>query len=242
MKLLIFVVMCMSMIWLTGCIGFVPNEEGGEEGNAGGSQNDGQGSSGDGDLTNDTRFQHNGQCSYPPGPYEFDLNSTIMNMYWENAERGSAEELGIADMANFETFFCDSDVNSIFMYVGSTDCPFCIETIAEIRSLTNVFRENGVLWIFIITDAISALEASRYFDSNDVNFGWRTNDRDNSEGAYAIVNSDIASDVPWIGVFRISDMVLVRHNREEVETEIETDTLMYNEFDIEELVYEFASK
>lgn len=60
-----------------------------------------------------------------------------------------------------------------------------------------------------MSDAPSASAANDYVNRYDVNFGWRTNDADNTLGPFAVANSMIFAGVPWTGVIRTSDMQLV---------------------------------
>lgn len=68
--------------------------------------------------------------------------------------------------------------------------------------------------MFIVTGPGSASGASEYIDYYGVDFGFRTNDADNSAGSSYVVSSDLFYGVPWVGVIRTSDMTLYRHDAE----------------------------
>ena len=50
--------------------------------------------------------------------------------------------------------------------------------------------------------------ATAYVESNLVDFGWHTNDNDNTWQTRGVLNSPIFSAWPWTGVIRKSDMTL----------------------------------
>lgn len=60
----------------------------------------------------------------------------------------------------------------------------------------------------------SASGASEYVSWYGVDFGFRTNDEDNSRGRAAIAESGLFWGVPWVGVIRTSDMTLYRQDTE----------------------------
>jgi hypothetical protein len=56
------------------------------------------------------------ECTYPTGPYDFDVNQIVEPMSWSGAASVDGDGTG----ADLETFFCDPEVSSIFIYVGNT--------------------------------------------------------------------------------------------------------------------------
>jgi len=59
---------------------------------------------------------------------------------------------------------------------------------------------------------VSASGANDYINGYGINFGYRTNDRDNSAGSSAIANSPLFYGVPWIAVIDASTMQFVEHD------------------------------
>jgi len=55
-------------------------------------------------------------CTYPAGPYGFDVNQVVEPMSWS----GSVAIGGDGVAADLEVFHCDPEVRSIFLYVGNT--------------------------------------------------------------------------------------------------------------------------
>lgn len=146
-----------------------------------------------------------GDCEYPSGPHAVGPGSVIPPMQWPSAIAGSAES-GEADLADLR---CDGDVNSIFIDVGATWCAACGERMAEIAGLRDHWIATGVTWIFIVSDASSAAAADTYVNRYGIDFGFRTNDADNSEGSGTIASSSLFSTIPWVGVIRADDMVML---------------------------------
>jgi hypothetical protein len=57
-------------------------------------------------------------CTYPTGPYAFrNVGDTVAPMAWPSAVPGSSETSTAADL---EDYFCDPDVNSVFVLVTNT--------------------------------------------------------------------------------------------------------------------------
>jgi hypothetical protein len=144
-------------------------------------------------------------CEYPAGPYRLGQGNVIAPMSWPSARAGSSET-GAADLADLR---CESEVRAIFIDVGATWCSACSERMAEIASQRDVWERNGVQWIFIVSDASSAAEASSYVDRYGIDFGYRTNDADNSQGSGAVANSGLFSTIPWAATVRAADMLMV---------------------------------
>ena len=147
-----------------------------------------------------------GPCEYPRGPYSFREGSTVAPMSWSSAVPGAADS-GTAD---FEDWHCDPEVHSIFVEVVATWCTACPTRMSEIARSRDHWVRNGVRWLFIVSDASSASMASDYVDRYGIDFGFRTNDRDNSEGSGTIADSSIFSSIPWTGIIRASDMNFYR--------------------------------
>jgi len=57
-------------------------------------------------------------CTYPSGPYAFrNVGDTVGPMAWPSAVPGPSETSTAADL---EEFFCDPDLNSVFVLVTNT--------------------------------------------------------------------------------------------------------------------------
>jgi hypothetical protein len=143
-------------------------------------------------------------CEYPGGPHRLGRGSTIAPMRWPSAVVGRTET-GTADL---EDLYCDDSINGVFIYAGTTWCTYCGELLRDIAADRDTWERNGVVWIFIVSDATSPALASGYIDRYGIDFGFRTNDADNSAGRMAIAESGLFSTIPWVGVVRTSDMVL----------------------------------
>ena len=146
-----------------------------------------------------------GDCEYPGGPYGLGQGRVIAPMRWPSAVTGTAES-GSADL---EDLHCNPDVSSIFIDVGATWCPSCGDRMREIASLRDHWNATGVTWIFIVSDAGSASSASDYVDRYGIDFGFRTNDADNSEGGGTIASSSLFATIPWVGIVRPDDMLML---------------------------------
>ena len=127
-------------------------------------------------------------------------------MRWPTAVAGSAES-GAADLADL---CCDSTVHGVFVQIIATYCSACADRMREIAGLRETWIRNGVQWIFMVSDASSSSQASAYVDRYGIDFGYRTNDADNSAGSMTITGSSIYSSIPWTAVIRTSDMLLYR--------------------------------
>jgi hypothetical protein len=123
-------------------------------------------------------------------------------MTWSRAALGSREDL----RADLSAAHCDSNVNSIFVQLIAVSCDACPERMEEIASLAEHWEETGAKWLFVVADASTTAQADSYVNRYGIDFGWRTNDADNSEGDYAIANSPIYEGYPWTIVIRTSDM------------------------------------
>ena len=78
-----------------------------------------------------------------------------------------------------------------------------------IAGLSDHWAEHGAKWIFVVEDIYIDEEADEYVDRYGISFGFRTDDRDNSAGGFTIVWSGLYAALPWVGVIRKSDMVLL---------------------------------
>lgn len=145
-----------------------------------------------------------GACSYPAGPYEFSrVGRVVPPMAWPSA--AAAGESLPADLARLH---CDPAVHSVFLQVVTTSCPNCPARIGEIAGLRSHWEATGVKWIFLVGDAAGASEADAYLDRYGVDFGWRSNDADNTAGAFTVTGSGIYGGVPWTAVISTRDMTL----------------------------------
>lgn len=145
-------------------------------------------------------------CDFPDGPYGFaSVGNVVGPMTWPEAGVGELETLP----ADLWALHCDPDVHSIFIQVSTTTCSNCSTRLAQIKNLESHWMEHGAKWIFIVDGASSDASADSYIERKAIDFGWRTNDENNTWRSDAIVNSSIYSFVPWTGVIRASDMVLV---------------------------------
>jgi hypothetical protein len=147
-----------------------------------------------------------GTCSYPVAPYRFSAaNDVVGPMVWPTAMAGKTETLP----ADLNVLHCDASVRGVYVMVTATWCASCAERLQDIGRGRDHWQANGIKFIFIVQDALSPAQASAYIDRYNIDFGWRTNDADNSLGASTIVTSPIFSAIPWTGVIRTSDMVLM---------------------------------
>jgi hypothetical protein len=55
-------------------------------------------------------------CTYPTGPYDFNVNQIVEPMRWSGASAVGAGGSG----ADLEELYCDPEVSSIFIFVGNT--------------------------------------------------------------------------------------------------------------------------
>ena len=144
-------------------------------------------------------------CVYPPGPYSFTHTRITPPMRWPSAVAGPAETLP----ADTERLRCDPAVKSIFIQVTTTTCPTCAERMRTIAGLASTWAANGTKWIFVVGDAASPSVANSYVNRYGIDFGWRTNDADNSAGSGTVAGSSNFAAVPWTGVIRPATMELV---------------------------------
>ncbi len=144
-------------------------------------------------------------CAYPEGPFGLREGTVFAPMSWPSAMTGPDTPAGAAD---FAALHCDPEVHSIFIQLASTWCTTCPARMREIGGLRSTWETYGARWIFIVNDAGSAEAANSYVERYGITFGFRTNDRDNTEGTSIIGESSLFTAVPWTGVIRTSDMVL----------------------------------
>ncbi len=157
-------------------------------------------------------------CGYPAGPYDFSLNEIVEPMRWPSAVAGP-DTVGAADLA---ALYCETDVHSIFVQIATTVDPSSPERLRFIGGLQEHWEDYGARWIFLVSDAPTPVAASEYVIRSGVTFGWRSNDADNSEGAYSIVSAPIFGGMPWTGVIRTSDMQLVFDEPDDRYLDLET--------------------
>jgi hypothetical protein len=148
-------------------------------------------------------------CEYPAGPYSFVYRNVVPPMSWPSAIAGTAETLA-ADMA---VLHCDPSVKIIFVQVMATDCVGCAQRMAQILSWRSDWEVTGAKWIFAIMTTTgyvsSSSDADAYVTGLGIDFGYRTNDEDNTAGTRTLFNSGNFQTVPWTGVIRPSTMDLV---------------------------------
>jgi len=68
---------------------------------------------------------------------------------------------------------------------------------------------------------VSVSGANSYIEGYGIDFGFRTNDSDNVEGANLIANSDLFSGVPWIALINARTMEFVEHDADSWSFDIE---------------------
>jgi hypothetical protein len=73
------------------------------------------------------------------------------------------------------------------------------------------WEANGVRWIFVVHDQ-SPANGRAYLERYGVDFGWVTNDLDNSEGSNALLMSGLIYGTPWVGAVCADAMRLVGHD------------------------------
>lgn len=144
-------------------------------------------------------------CEYPDGPYQLGRGQVIPPIRWTSAVAGAAET---SESADLEALMCEDGVRGVFIYAGATWCSSCSQMLRDIAAQRDVWESNGIRWIFIESDLSSASQASDYIARSGIDFGFATNDSDNSEGRNAIIESGLFSTIPWIAVIRTSDMVM----------------------------------
>jgi len=84
------------------------------------------------------------------------------------------------------------------------------------------FETYGAKWIWVLawdggTEPTTAM-AEDYYTSHGVDFGWFTDDQDNSWQPYAFHNTTMAGGVPWVGVIDAKTMEVVASNPSDVLT------------------------
>jgi hypothetical protein len=147
-----------------------------------------------------------GTCSYPSGPYDLREEATVPAMAWPDAVPG-VDEVGSAELALLR---CEPGVHSIFVQAVARSCSECPARLRQISDLREHWATYGVKWMFIVDDVFSGSAlANEYIERYGITFGYRTSDADNTYGERAIAGSTLYRSVPWTGVIRASDMVLV---------------------------------
>jgi len=155
-------------------------------------------------------------CSYPPGPYGFRTGMPVYPIRWTEAVIG-ADETRPADLA---ALHCDPETHSVFVYVTIQGCAGCAERLAAIAEQRDYWAEQGARWVFVVVDAATNADADAYVSGNGVTFGFRTNDNDNSEYPRVVGHADIFVGVPWVGVIRTADMMLVYDEPEDSDLDV----------------------
>lgn len=146
-----------------------------------------------------------GSCQYPSGPYGLGEGEVIAPMQWVIAAAGQDTQ----GEASLRSIHCDSEVHSVFIAAVNIPCSACPDRMREIARLSDHWEQYGARWIFIVDNAASIENAHEYVERYGITFGHRTDDLDNSEGSGAIALSSIYESMPWTGVIRTSDMVMV---------------------------------
>jgi hypothetical protein len=91
---------------------------------------------------------------------------------------------------------------------------------ARVRAVTGMHSDletygSKVVWI-LAWDGSSAeptnAMAQEYYEGQGVDFGWYTDDRDNSLGFCEFLASPMISGVPWVGIIDADTMELVADN------------------------------
>jgi hypothetical protein len=130
-------------------------------------------------------------------------------MSWPSAIAAATETLA-ADLA---ALHCDPSVQVIFVQVMATDCVGCSQRMAQILSWRSTWESTGAKWIFAVLTTSgylgSSSDADAYVTGTGIDFGYRTNDVDNTAGGRTLFNSGNFQTVPWTGVIRPSTMELV---------------------------------
>lgn len=163
----------------------------------------------DADAPGNAHARVDAGCAYPAGPYAFVFGNVVPPMRWPSAIAGAAETLA-TDMA---VLHCDPRIKVIFVQVMATDCAGCSLRMAQIQSWRSTWELTGAKWIFAIMTTSgyvpSSFDADAYVTGMGIDFGYRTNDADNTAGARTLFNSGNFQTVPWTGVIRPSTMELV---------------------------------
>jgi hypothetical protein len=132
------------------------------------------------------------------------VGDTVPPMAWPRAVATDAETMP-ADVAVIR---CDPGVHSIFIQMATTTCSVCPERIREIVGLKSTWETYGAKWVFMVSDAASPSAAGTYVSRYGVDFGWATNDSDNTEGEGLVAGSGMYGAVPWTVVISTRDMRL----------------------------------
>ena len=151
-----------------------------------------------------------GTCGdYPSGPYSFSWGQIVAPMAWPSAIIATTETLA-ADLAALR---CDPNVHSIFIQATATDCSTCPARMEMIADGASTWAANGAKWVIVVArlggHVGSMDEVRSYVERFGIDFGFWTNDADNTGGAYTVADSSIRAAVPWTGVVRPSTMELV---------------------------------
>jgi hypothetical protein len=148
-------------------------------------------------------------CEYPAGPYSFVYGNVVPPMSWPSAIAGPGETLA-ADLA---VLHCDPSIKAIFVQIMATDCVGCSQRMAQILSWRSSWESTGAKWVFAVLTTSgyvsSSSDADAYVTGMGIDFGYRTNDADNTAGGRTLFNSGNFQTVPWTGVIRPSTMELV---------------------------------
>ena len=146
---------------------------------------------------------------YPAGPYSFAWGQLVAPMAWPSAVISTTETLA-ADLAVLR---CDPGVHSIFVQATATDCSTCPARMEQIAAGASTWAANGAKWVIVVATLgghVGSIDQVRsYVERFGIDFGFWTNDADNTGGAYTIADSSSRAAVPWTGVIRPSTMELV---------------------------------
>jgi hypothetical protein len=126
-------------------------------------------------------------------------------MAWPSAVKGSTETTLAADIAQLR---CDPNVKSIFIQATATDCSSCPTRMADIVAGKATWETDGAVWILVVKTlsghVADAAAAASYATRQGYDFGWYTNDGDNTAGAFTVADSSNYAAVPWTAVIRPS--------------------------------------
>jgi hypothetical protein len=166
------------------------------------------------DTTPDTRpdvgVDPDAPCTYPTGPYRYTtIGDTVAPASWPASIKAEGESL-LLDHADFEVLYCDPEVESIVIFLATVSDPMCPGRIREMVSLESNFDTCGTKFIWILAWDGGTLPtpamAESYYTSNGVDFGWFTDDEDNTWDPYIFHNNPFGSGVPWLGIIDADTM------------------------------------
>jgi hypothetical protein len=152
------------------------------------------------------------ECVYPEGPYGFSaVGQTAGPMAWPSSIKG-AEELMDLDHADLEVFFCDPEVQSIIVVIATTWCPHCPNRITNLAGIEDHLNTYGAKVVWVLGDGEVPADAVTYFGGYGADFGWFTDDSDNTMGPNTITDSGMLEGVPWVFVMDGESMEILYDN------------------------------